>query len=93
MTVPEEKIVIVDEVNDVVTYDTIVRDTVDRKEVELAKQEIETLKAEIAERQEKIANLEIKIQKAEEVIRLADERLAELAKAAEEQAQENAPVV
>lgn len=79
----EKRIEIVEDVNDIVTYDEIVRDTVSRADVDTAKARIEVLKQEIAVRNDEIAvrnveieKLEEQIAKAEHIIALADEKRA-----------------
>lgn len=72
----EKRIEIVEDVNDIVTYDEIVRDTVSRADVETAKARISVLEQEVADRNAEIEVLKEKIAKAEHIIALADEKRA-----------------
>lgn len=72
----EKRIEIVEDVNDIVTYDEIVRDTVSRADVETAKARIAVLEQEVADRNAEIEVLKEKIAKAEHIIALADEKKA-----------------
>ena len=74
----DTRIEIISDVEDVVTFDTIVRDTVSRGDVAIAEERIAVLEAEIAERVAEIEVLKEKIAHAKEIIALADaKRLAE----------------
>lgn len=73
---PEKRIEIVEDVNDIVTYDEIVRDTVSRADVATAKARISVLEQEVADRNAEIELLKEKIAKAEHIIALADEKKA-----------------
>ena len=73
----ETKIEIVSDIENVVTFDTIVRDTVNREDVKIAEERIAVLEAEIAERNVEIEALKNKIAYAKEIIALADEKKAQ----------------
>ena len=79
----DTRIEIISDVEDVVTFDTIVRDTVSRGDVAIAEERIAVLEAEIAERVAEIEVLKEKIAHAKEIIALADAK-----KLAEETAEE-----
>lgn len=78
----DKRVEIVSDVENVVTFDTIVRDTVNRADVAIAEERIATLEAEIAERNAEIDALKEKIAYAKEIIAIAD------AKRLEEQVEE-----
>jgi hypothetical protein len=74
----DTRIEIISDIEDVVTFDTIVRDTVSRGDVAVAEERIAVLEAEIAERVSEIELLKEKIAHAKEIIALADaKKLAE----------------
>jgi hypothetical protein len=73
-----KRIEIVADDNNIVTFDTIVRDTINREDVVLAEEEIARLEQEICERNERIEALKAKIAHAKEIIAIADaKKLAE----------------
>lgn len=67
-----KRIEIVADENNVVTFDTIVRDTVNRDDVVIAEERIAVLEQEIAERTAEIEALRAKIAYAKEIIAIAD---------------------
>lgn len=67
-----KRIEIVADENNVVTFDTIVRDTVNREDVVVAEERIAVLEQEIAERTAEIEALRAKIAYAKEIIAIAD---------------------
>lgn len=67
-----KRIEIVADENNVVTFDTIVRDTVNREDVVFAEEEIARLEQEICERNERIEALRAKIAYAKEILAIAD---------------------
>lgn len=73
---PEKRIEIVEDVNDIVTYDEIVRDTVSRADVASAEARIEVLKEEVAVRNAELEKLQEAVAKAKHIIALADEKKA-----------------
>lgn len=74
----DKKIEIISDVENVVTFDTIVRDTVSRDDVRVAEERIAVLEQEIVERNAEIEALKSKISYAKEIIAIADaKRLVE----------------
>lgn len=74
----DKRVEIVSDVENIVTFDTIVRDTVNRADVAIAEERIVVLEAEIAERNAEIDALKEKIAYAKEIIAIADaKKLAE----------------
>ena len=78
----DKRVEIVSDIDDVVTFDTIVRDTINRSDVAIAEERISVLEREIAERNAEIDALKEKIAYAKEIIAIAD------AKRLEEQVEE-----
>lgn len=78
----DKRVEIVSDIDDIVTFDTIVRDTVNRSDVAIAEERISVLEREIAERNAEIDALKEKIAYAKEIIAIAD------AKKLEEQVEE-----
>lgn len=78
----DKRVEIVSDIDDIVTFDTIVRDTVNRSDVAIAEERISVLEREIAERNAEIDALKEKIAYAKEIIAIAD------AKRLEEQVEE-----
>lgn len=78
----DKRVEIVSDIDDIVTFDTIVRDTVSRSGVAFAEERISVLEREIAERNAEIDALKEKIAYAKEIIAIAD------AKRLEEQVEE-----
>ena len=73
----DKRVEIVSDIENVVTFDTIVRDTINREDVVIAEERIAVLEAEIAERNAEIEALKEKIAYAKEIIALADEKKAQ----------------
>lgn len=74
----EKRVEIVEDINNVVTFDTIVRDTISREDVKVAEERIAVLEGEVADRNAEIEALKEKIAYAKEIIALADaKKLAE----------------
>ena len=78
----DKRVEIVSDIDDIVTFDTIVRDTINRSDVAIAEERISVLEREIAERNAEIDALKEKIAYAKEIIAIAD------AKRLEEQVEE-----
>lgn len=77
----ENKIVIVSDDNNVISFDdiTIKHDTVDRNEVAEVEKEIEMLEVEIDEKNKRLVELKAKIKYAKKIIAIADaEKVAEV---------------
>ena len=85
----DKRIEIIDDVEDVVTFDTIVRDTVNRNDVAQAEERIAVLEQEIADRNAEMEALKEKIAYAKEIIAIADAKKAEAEQATEEVAENN----
>lgn len=73
----EKRIEIISDVENIVTFDTIIRDTVSRDDVAVAEERIAVLEGEVAERVAEIEALKEKIAHAKEIIALADAKKAE----------------
>lgn len=74
----ETRVEIIEDVNDIVTFETITTDTVSRIDVRVAEERIAILEGEVAERVAEIETLKEKIAHAKEIIALADaKKLAE----------------
>ena len=78
----DKRVEIVSDIDDIVTFDTIIRDTINRSDVAIAEERISVLEREIAERNAEIDALKEKIAYAKEIIAIAD------AKRLEEQVEE-----
>ena len=70
----DKRIEIVSDEQNIVTYDTIVRDTVNREDVRIAKERIENLRRNIADLTAEMEALIASVEHAEEIIALADEK-------------------
>lgn len=70
----DKRIEIVSDEQNIVTYDTIVRDTVNREDVRVAKERIENLRRNIADLTAEMEALIASVEHAEEIIALADEK-------------------
>lgn len=68
----DKRVEIVSDVDNIVTFDTIVRDTINRSDVAIAEERIAVLEKEIAERNAEIDVLKEKIAYAKEIIAIAD---------------------
>lgn len=79
----EKRVEIIEDINDIVTFDTIIRDSVSRDDVRVAEERIAVLEVEVADRIAEIEALKEKIAHAKEIIALADAK-----KLAEETAEE-----
>ena len=79
----EKRIEIVSEENNIVTFDEIVRDTIDRAEVERAEGLIAMLEEEIAGKTAELEQLKERVAKAKEILALADEKKEQEATATE----------
>ena len=73
----EKRVEIISDVENIVTFDTIIRDTVNRDDVAVAEERIAVLESEVAERVAEIELLKEKIAHAKEIIALADAKKAE----------------
>ena len=81
----EKRVEIIEDINDIVTFDTIIRDSVSRDDVRVAEERIAVLEVEVADRIAEIEALKEKIAHAKEIIALADaKKLAEEEAKAEE---------
>lgn len=70
----EKRIEIVGEENNIVTYDEIVRDTVNREEVAKAEELIAEIEKEIADKSIELEQLKERVAKAKQILALADEK-------------------
>lgn len=70
----DKRIEILSDIEDVVTFETIVTDTIDRNDVKEAEERIAKLEAEVSERIAEIDLLKEKLAHAKEIIALADEK-------------------
>ena len=73
----DKRVEIVSDVDNVVTFDTIVRDSINRADVAVAEERIAVLEREIAERNAEIDALKEKIAYAKEIIAIADAKKLE----------------
>lgn len=73
----DKRVEIVSDIDDIVTFDTIVRDTINRSDVAIAEERISVLEREIAERNAEIDALKEKIAYAKEIIAIADTKRLE----------------
>lgn len=71
-----KRIEIVSDENSVITFDTIVRDVVNREEVAVVEAKIEELKQHIAEKNAELEALIVKVAYAKHIIEIADEKKA-----------------
>ena len=78
----DKRIEIVSDVENIVTFDTITRDTVNREDVRVAKERIENLKRNIAELTAEMEELIASVEHAEEIIAIADAKKLEEEQAA-----------
>ncbi len=88
----EKRIEIVSEENNIVTFDEIVRDTIDRAEVERAEGLIAMLEEEIADKTAELEQLKERVAKAKEILALADEKKEQEAAATETETVEEVAV-
>lgn len=84
----EVRVEIIEDVNDVVTFETITTDTVSREDVRVAEERISVLESEVAERVAEIELLKEKIAHAKEIIAIADAKKLAEAEQAEEVTEE-----
>lgn len=84
----EVRVEIIEDVNDVVTFETITTDTVSREDVRVAEERISILESEVAERVAEIEALKEKIAHAKEIIAIADAKKLAEAEQAEEVTEE-----